>query len=102
MARATQCKFTVGKIELVKSSKPKLDASGEPVKNPETGYPEYEPFNQPTVHLSAVSDNDPNSENGRFWTATPSGQITMSINNPEGAEVFEVGEDYYVTFEKAN
>lgn len=49
------------------------------------------------VNLSAVyAPDDPESENGQFWTATPSGQITLTINNPAGAAIFEQGKDYYV------
>lgn len=50
------------------------------------------------VQLSAVMSDDPESENGKFWTATPSGQTTLWINNPAGAAVFEQGKDYYVDF----
>ncbi len=53
------------------------------------------------VNLSAVMSDDPESENGKFWTATPSGQTTLWINNPEGAAVFEQGKDYYVDFTAA-
>ena len=49
------------------------------------------------VNLSAVySPDDPESENGQFWTATPSGQISLQINNPDGYAVFEQGKAYYV------
>ena len=49
------------------------------------------------VNLSAVmSDDDPESENSKFWTATPSGQLSMWINNPDGHAIFEQGKDYYL------
>lgn len=47
---------------------------------------------------AAYAPDDPESENGKFWTATPSGNIQMQINNPDGAAVFEQGKDYYVDF----
>lgn len=98
----TRCKFSVGKIELVKSSKPVLDENGEQVKN-EAGHPVYEMFKQPTVHLGAVyAPDDAKSENGTFWQATPSGSISLTINNPAGAEIFEVGDDFYVDFIRAD
>jgi hypothetical protein len=51
------------------------------------------------INLSAMyAPDDPESENGQFWTATPSGQITLQINNPAGAAVFEQGKDFYVDF----
>lgn len=49
------------------------------------------------VSLSAVyAPDDPESENGQFWKATPNGQISLYINNPAGAGIFEQGKDYYV------
>jgi len=51
------------------------------------------------VSLSAVyAPDDPESENGQFWTATPSGQIALTINNPAGVAVFEQGKNFYVDF----
>jgi len=54
------------------------------------------------VNLSAVTSDDAESENGKFWTATPSGQTTLWISNPEGAAVFAQGTDYYVDFTPAS
>lgn len=55
-----------------------------------------------TIGLNAVyAPDDPESENGQFWTATPSGLIQLQINNPAGAAVFEQGKDYYVDFTPA-
>lgn len=55
-----------------------------------------------SINLSAVyAPDDPESENGQFWTATPSGQITLYVNNPAGAAVFEQGKDFYVDFTPA-
>jgi len=40
------------------------------------------------VNLSAVyAPDDPESENGQFWTATPNGQIALTINNSAGVTV---------------
>ena len=41
------------------------------------------------------------TENARFTTATPSGQITMLINNPAALDQFKSGEAYYVDFSPA-
>lgn len=35
-----------------------------------------------------------------FGSATPSGQLTMMICNPEAADQFEIEGEYLVTFEK--
>lgn len=58
--------------------------------------PQSDPMTK-VVNLSAVmSDDDPESENSKFWTATPSGQLSMYINNPAGHAIFEQGKDYYL------
>jgi hypothetical protein len=53
------------------------------------------------VLLSAVHSNDPNSENYSYSQATPNGQLTMSISNPEAFDFFEEGAEYVLTIEKA-
>jgi hypothetical protein len=53
------------------------------------------------VALSPVYDSNPTSENHNFWNATPSGEIRMTINNPDGAAIFEEGKEYYVDFTPA-
>lgn len=45
---------------------------------------------------------NPESENKRFWTATPNGKITMTITNAEAADTFEMGKQYYVDFTPAD
>lgn len=58
---------------------------------------------QPTVRLVPVMTRPTGAfevppENRRFWDATPSGEITLIISNPDAAATFEVGRDYYVDF----
>lgn len=43
-------------------------------------------------------DPNPESENGRFFTATPSINIQLGVLNVEAAKLFEEGKDYYVYF----
>ena len=50
------------------------------------------------INLSAVYDPDENSENGKFFQYTPSGQIDLSIVTPETAKFFVPGQEYYVEF----
>jgi hypothetical protein len=50
------------------------------------------------VSFYPVTSNPPTPENLSFWNATPSGQIAMSITNPNAVRQFEVGKDYYVDF----
>jgi hypothetical protein len=40
-------------------------------------------------------------ENKEFWQYTPSGHLEMTIKNEAAEKYFEVGEEYYLTFEKA-
>jgi hypothetical protein len=41
------------------------------------------------------------TENARFTTATPWGEIKLGINNPAALEQFKAGESYYVDFTPA-
>jgi len=97
----TRCKFRVNDVTYRVVKTVKVDDNGEQIKN-EDGTYEYEEWHQPSVNLGAVyGTDDPQSENSKFWTATPTGSISLAINNPLGAEVFELGKDYYVDFTKA-
>lgn len=50
------------------------------------------------IDLSPVYDSNPDSENGRFYRATPWGQITLGTVNPAAAEQFKNGAEFYVDF----
>jgi len=52
------------------------------------------------VKMNPVTSNS--EENKKFFTATPSGEITLSTINEEVAKEMEPGIEFYVTFEKAN
>lgn len=55
-----------------------------------------------TIVLSPVYGNDdPEHENSKFWRYTPSGEVKLGTVNAEAAEYFELGKEYYLTFEKA-
>jgi hypothetical protein len=53
------------------------------------------------VKLMAVYDDDPNSENGRFFKYTPSGEVVLQTINEAAANEFIVDEEYYVDFSLA-
>ena len=55
-----------------------------------------------TVQLNPVYSDDKNSENGKFYAATPGGSITLSWVRPEVAAQFEVGKAYYIDFTPAS
>jgi hypothetical protein len=43
-------------------------------------------------------DASKDTENARFTTATPWGDITLGIDNPVALAQFEAGKSYYVDF----
>lgn len=55
------------------------------------------------VRLHTVYEGElgPNEENKRFTKASPSGEIWISIDNPEASVQFVPGREYYVTFDDA-
>lgn len=54
-----------------------------------------------TVIFTPVTTSPPNEENLTFWQATPAGNITLQITNPEASAQFSVGTAYYVDFTAA-
>lgn len=49
---------------------------------------------QVNVHMNAVSGED-----NKSWSKwTPSGNLSISITNPEASKQFEVGKSYYLDF----
>lgn len=55
-----------------------------------------------TVKLAPVYSPDPESENGKFYNYTPSGEIVLQTINTEAAKQFEIDAEYYVDFTPAN
>jgi len=51
--------------------------------------------------LSPVYDPNPESENGRFFSATPGGTVDMWVTRPEVAEQFKLGAEFYIDFTQA-
>ncbi len=52
------------------------------------------------VRLEPVYDGAPNSENGKFFQATPGGFCELSIMNKAALDQFEVNKEYLVDFTK--
>lgn len=89
----TRAKFIVNAIERTMGSK-------EVTKD---GKREYVPAEIVTVKLHPVYGNgDPEHENTKFWQASPSGSITLSVINLAAAELFELNREYYVDFRAAD
>jgi hypothetical protein len=96
----TRCLFHCQMIGYADSTIYEKDADGNPKKDEGGNYVSRK-FKQPTVELRPVMATDEHPESKVFWEATPMGSIQLTINNPHGAEVFEVGKDYYVDFTPA-
>lgn len=73
-----RAKFRVHNVQ------PFVDQSGKP-----NGY---------RVELAPVYSSDPQSENAKFYSATPWGQITLGTMNPAAAQQFTPGAEFYVDF----
>lgn len=51
------------------------------------------------ISLATVYDPDPESENGKFFASTPSGNISLGVVNSDAAEVFgQSGDEILVEF----
>ncbi|WPE19945.1 hypothetical protein [Shinella zoogloeoides] len=55
-----------------------------------------------TVFLQSVYSEDVQSEDGRFTTATPWGELRMNVDNPSAAIQFQPGRSYYLDFTPAD
>lgn len=69
------------------------DAAAKPVNG---AYPTVE---GQTAQFYAVASTDVNSENGRFFLATPSLQLTVAVAR---GRPFEVGKSYYLDFTESS
>jgi len=52
-----------------------------------------------TVKLVPVfKNNDPNSENSKFWAASPNGEIRLGTVNTSASAYFVINGEYYIDF----
>ena len=88
-------KFKVNRFESHQENRRKDATKGFEMENLET-------VEVRTVVLNPVyGKGDPSHENTRFWQYTPSGEIRLGTVNPEAWKYFELGQEYYVEFKKA-
>lgn len=66
------------------------------------GKEDGEPYGFTVVVGSPPYDPNPESENGRFFAATPGIQMNLGILNPAVLPLFEAGKDMYVDFTPAD
>jgi hypothetical protein len=67
----------------------------------ENGEWTWKPMEVQTIVLNPITSNDPNSENGKFFASTPSGEIRLGTINAEAAAQFALDGEMYVTFTPA-
>lgn len=94
-----RAKFKVTRISSSMSSRSVRDASGQPVQK--DGRWQYEQVEMRTIVLHPVCSDDPNSENKKFWDASPSGQLELGTINPDAWCQFELDKEYYLDFTPA-
>lgn len=63
-----------------------------------TSVTQYAGFAGSTINLSPVNPQLGSSDFKQFWEATPNGEIKMQITNPEAAQQFKPGKEFYVDF----
>lgn len=78
----------------------RIEASQTTVRKQGGADNQYELVEVRTIVLMPVYSPDPASENGRFWAASPSGEIKLGTINPNAWQAFELGSEYYVDFVK--
>ena len=66
-----------------------VDEEGNVVPHSEAQYT----WSQPTVKMATVTSGTP--DDSQFYEASPGGSFEITINNPQAAEMFEVGKKYY-------
>ena len=62
---------------------------------------QYHNVEMRTLILNPVYSPDVNSENRKFWDASPAGELRLGTVNPEAWSQFELGKGYYLDFTEA-
>lgn len=78
----------------------RFETSMNTVRNPETGKYDLKQEMR-TIVMHPVFSDDPNSENKKFWDASPSGELKLGTVNPAAWQAFELDKDYYLDFTPA-
>lgn len=50
------------------------------------------------IVLNSVIDTEPQTEDGAYLAGEPQNAIRFNIKNPEVADLFVAGQDYYIDF----
>lgn len=86
---SVRAKFKVNSIETIDQPKS--------VRQEDGSY-KTEPGTMTTLKMSPTFSNDPNSENKKFWDASPGGQLTLNCVNTAAVEQFKIGQEFYLDF----
>jgi hypothetical protein len=105
---AVRAKFRCHSITLTQASRTKDGLTWDPTihkykdseGNEVSSTDAYEEWQQPTVQLYAVTPSG-SEENSKFFAATPSAECKLTISNPDAAEFYELGKEYYLDFSPA-
>lgn len=63
----------------------------------------YVPTEMWTLEMSPVYGNgDPEHENTKFWAASPSGSLVLSVVNKAAVDQFDLEQEYYIDFTRAS
>lgn len=54
-----------------------------------------------TLNFTPVCSSDENSENKKFWSASPSGSLQLGVVNQAAWSFFELEKEYYIDFSPA-
>ena len=96
-----RCKFTVGGIKFTMGSKGQVDAEGKPVMDESGRYQKQVPCRMASIEMYPVYSTDPNSENKKFWDASPGGAFTLNCVNEAAVAQLELGKAYYLDISPA-
>lgn len=84
-----RCKFKVNSITRSEGTRP--NAEGK-----------YEKCIMSTISASPTYSTDPNSENKKFWDASPGGKFELNCVNEAAVAQLEIGKEYYIDISPAD
>lgn len=95
---AVRAKFRYTGYTATLATVSRLDADGYEIKG-DDGRPIYDQTELRSLIFNPVYKNDdPESENSKFWRASPSGEVKLGTVNPQAWSQFEMGKCYYLDF----
>lgn len=84
----TRCKFCVGQVT--------RQLGHGPVAKNADGTTKYGTRETHTLYAHPVYSEDPQSENKKFWDASPCGKLELTCVDPKAIEGFGLGKEFYL------